>query len=168
MAKPLIGAVQGAAVGGGTGLAANCHILVAGLDATFGLTEIRLGLWPFLVYRAVGAALGERCALQLALTGRILEAEEAMALGLVHEIAADPEIRAMEIATIVAGFSPTAVQNGLCFVQEVRGQGWEVSGRIAKQMRDRVLAGADFKEGLRAFLEKRPPQWPSLRQATTS
>jgi enoyl-CoA hydratase/carnithine racemase len=164
IAKPLIGSVHGAVMGGGAGLAANCHIVIAGVDATFGLTEIRLGLWPFLVYRAMEAAVGERRTLELALTGRVLQAEDAMGLGLVSEIAADPDQRAMELAEMVAGFSPTAVQNGLCFVQEVRGQDWEASGRIAKRIRDRVLAGADFREGLQAFLEKRQPRWPSLNQ----
>jgi enoyl-CoA hydratase/carnithine racemase len=160
--KPLIAAVQGAALGGGTGLVANCHIVIAAGDASFGLTEIRLGLWPFLVYRAVVAALGERRTLELALTGRIFGAEEARGIGLVHEIAPDLEARALEVARTVAGFSPTAIQNGLGFVHQVRGEDRETSGRMARQVRDRVFAGEDFKEGLRAFREKRPPRWPSL------
>jgi enoyl-CoA hydratase/carnithine racemase len=60
MTKPLIAAVHGAALAGGTGLAANCHIVVAADDATFGLTEIRIGLWPFVIFRTVVAALGQR------------------------------------------------------------------------------------------------------------
>ena len=162
IAKPLIAAVRGAALGGGTGLIANCHIVIAAPDATFGLTEIRLGLWPFLVYRAMETALGERRTLELSLTGRILKAEDAMELGLIHEISAEPEQRALEVAETVANFSPTAIQNGMSFVQEVRGQDSEASGRIARRIRDRVFAGADFHEGLRAFREKRPPRWPSL------
>src|SRR5438477_7547087 len=71
--KPLIAGVHGAALAGGTGLVANCHIVVASPGATFGLTEIRLGLWPFLVYRAVAAALGDRRTLELSLTGRIFD-----------------------------------------------------------------------------------------------
>ena len=160
--KPLIAAVQGAALGGGTGLVANCHIVIAEAGATFGLTEIRLGLWPFLVYRAVGMALGERRTLELALTGRIFGSGEATELGLVHEIAADVEKKALEVAEMVAGFSPTAIQNGLSFVQDVRGMDWEESGRVARRIRDRVFASADFQEGLRAFREKRAPKWPSL------
>lgn len=161
--KPLIAAVRGAALGGGTGLVANCHIVIGEAGATFGLTEIRLGLWPFLVYRAVGMALGERRTLELSLTGRIFGSEEARGLGLVHEIAPDAGKRALEVAETVAGFSPTAIQNGLSFVQEVRGLGWEESGRVARRIRDRVFAGGDFEEGLRAFREKRLAEWPSLR-----
>src|SRR5258705_9129905 len=89
--KPLIAAVHGGVYGGGVGLVANCHIAVAAEGAQFGLTEIRLGLWPFLVYRAVEAALGERGALEMALTGRVIGAAEARDIGLIHEVAAELE-----------------------------------------------------------------------------
>jgi enoyl-CoA hydratase/carnithine racemase len=160
--KPLIAAVEGAALGGGTGLVANCHIVIADPGATFGLTEIRLGLWPFLIYRAMGLALGERRITELALTGRIFGSEEARDFGLVHEIAPDAGKRAQEVAETVANFSPRAIENGLSFVQDVRGMDWENSGRMARRFRDQVMAGADFHEGVRAFREKRTPQWPSL------
>jgi enoyl-CoA hydratase/carnithine racemase len=162
LTKPLVAAVQGAALGGGTGLVANCHIAIAALDASFGLTEIRLGLWPFLVYRAVAMALGERRTLEMALTGRIFGAETARDMGLVHEIAPNPEKRALEVAETVAGFSPTAIQYGLSFVQQVRGEDWETAGQIARRVRHQVCTAADFQEGLKAFREKRPPRWPSL------
>ena len=72
LGKPLVAAVHGAALGGGMGLVANCHVVIAENEATFGLTEIRLGLWPFLVYRAVAVGLGERRTVELALTGRMV------------------------------------------------------------------------------------------------
>ena len=159
---PLIGAVQGAALGGGMGLVANCHIVVAAEDATFGLTEIRLGLWPFLIYRAVSAAIGDRRTAELALTGRLIGPREAREMGLVHEIANDVEERAAEIAQSVAGFSPTAIRSGLEYVRESRGRDWASAGEIARRMRDGVIGSRDFEEGVRAFREKRPPRWPSL------
>ena len=109
LAKPLIAGVHGAALAGGTGLVANCHIVVAAPGATFGLTEIRLGLWPFLVYRAVAAALGDRRTLELSLTGRIFDTVEARQIGLVHEVADAPQQRALEVAQAIAKSSPTAV-----------------------------------------------------------
>ena len=163
LTKPLIAAVNGAALGGGTGLVANCHIVIAAEDAAFGLTEIRLGLWPFLVYRAVSAALGDRRTLEMALTGRTWGAVEARAIGFVHEIAPNLDQRAMEVAESVAAFSPTAIQNGLHFVHDVRGQDWETTGWIARRFRDHVFASEDFQEGIRAFQEKRPPRWPSMK-----
>jgi len=162
LAKPLVAGVHGAALGGGTGLVANCHIVVAGPEASFGLTEIRLGLWPFLVYRAVAGALGERRTLELSLTGRIFGPGEARDLGLAHEVAEDAPDRAGEIARAVAEFSPTAVQTGMAFVQRVRGLGWREAGAIAREVRTQVFAGEDFHEGIRAFREKRSPRWPSI------
>jgi len=162
LAKPLIAGVYGAALAGGTGLAANCHIVVASHEASFGLTEIRLGLWPFLVYRAVAAAMGERRTLELALTGRIIDGGEARELGLAHELAEDAAARAADIARQVAEFSPTAVQSGMAFVQRARGLDWRAAGAVAREVRNQVFAGEDFREGIRAFREKRKPRWPSI------
>jgi len=160
--KPLIAAVHGGVYGGGVGLVANCHIAVAAEGAQFGLTEIRLGLWPFLVYRAVEAALGERRALEMALTGRLIGAAEARDIGLIHEVAADLDSRAAAVAESVAESSPTAIRSGIEFVQEVRGRNWKEAGVVARRVRNQVFASPDFQEGLRAFREKRAAKWPSL------
>ncbi len=162
LTKPIVAAVQGPAIGGGTGLVANCHIVVAGEEATFGLTEIRLGLWPFLIYRAVAAALGERRTLELALTGRIFGPQEAREMVLAHEIAADPAQRAEEIARAIGEYSLKAVQTGLGFVRDIRGVDVRSAGEIAQVVRNQLFEGDDFKEGIRAFREKRRPQWPSV------
>jgi enoyl-CoA hydratase/carnithine racemase len=162
LGKPLIAAVQGGALAGGTGLAANGHVVIASPDATFGLTEIRLGLWPFLVFRAVTAAVGERRTVELALTGRIFGAAEARELGLVHEVAADLEARALEVGVALAESSPTAIQSGLRCVKEVRGKDWKAAGEFSQRARREVFESADFQEGIRAFREKRQPRWPSI------
>jgi enoyl-CoA hydratase/carnithine racemase len=166
LAKPLIAAVQGPALGGGTGLVANCHIVIASEAATFGLTEIRLGMWPFLIYGAMAAALGERRTMEMALTGRIFNAMEAKEIGLVHEVVADAGERAAEVAETVAGYSPSSVRSGLLFVQEVRDRGAKNAGEIARMMRKGVFESEDFVEGVRAFREKRPARWPSLEKAS--
>ena len=162
LGKPLVAAVQNAALAGGTGLVANCHVVIAREDALFGLTEIRLGLWPFLVFRAVTAAVGERRAVELALTGRIFGAAEAREMGLVHEVTGQLEERAREVALGLAESSPTAVRSGLAFVHEVRGRDWESAGEIARRIRNEIFESKDFEEGLEAFREKRAAHWPSL------
>ncbi|HLK70061.1 MAG TPA: enoyl-CoA hydratase-related protein [Bryobacteraceae bacterium] len=162
ISKPLIAAVHGAALAGGTGLVANCHIVIATADSTFGLTEVRIGLWPFLVFRAVSMALGERRTVELALTGRIFNGAEAHEMDLVHEIAADADRRSREVAELVAGFSPTAIQSGLRFVHESRGLDWKAAGAVGQAARNQVFHSPDFQEGLKAFREKRSPRWPSL------
>jgi enoyl-CoA hydratase/carnithine racemase len=161
---PILASVTGPALGGGLGLVANCHIVVANEAARFGLTEVKLGIWPFLVFRAVKVALGERRAVALALTGRIFDAPEAKELGLVQEIHPEPEKRVLEIAAEIAGYSPTAIRSGLGFVQEVRGKSWDIAGLIARRVREELFQSADFYEGIRAFREKRKPQWPSARE----
>jgi len=165
--KPLVLAVDGPALGGGTGLVANGHVVVASPQATFGLTEIRLGLWPFLVFRAVAGALGERRTVELALTGRTFSAAEALQLGLLHHIADDPAAKGREIALQLSEASPTALQSGLSFVQQVRGLPWDRAGEVARLVRNDLFASDDFAEGIQAFLEKRRPVWPSLANLET-
>lgn len=160
---PLIAAVHGAALAGGLGLAANAHIIYAASDTRFGLTEIRLALWPVMIFRAVEHAIGERRTVELSLTGREFKAVEALHYGLVTDVVEDPLARAMETAKQIAGFSPIAVGMGLDYVHQVRGRAWDHAGRIGREVRDRMIASADFKEGTAAFLEKRKPVWPSLR-----
>ncbi len=160
---PIVAAVHGAAFAGGTGLVANAHIVIASSDARFGLTEIRIGLWPVMIFRAVEHAMGERRGVELSLTGREFNAAEALGYGLVTEIADNPRRRAMEIAAALAAFSPIAVGAGLDYVHRIRGRDWQHAGKLARSTRDRLLSNDDFKEGARAFLEKRKPSWPSLR-----
>lgn len=144
--KPIIAGVHGYALAGGTGLAANAHILVAGDDAQFGLTEIRIGLWPILIFRAVKAAMGERRATELSLTGRRFNAAEALAYGLVHEVHASPQSRAEEIAVGLSQLSPNAISAGLEYVNRTRDESWEETGRIGREIRRRLMDSADFKE----------------------
>jgi enoyl-CoA hydratase/carnithine racemase len=158
MEKPLIAAVQGNALAGGTGLAANAHIVIAADDARFGLTEIRIGLWPFLIFRAVVAAVGERRAVELSLSGRIFGAAEGQAYGLVHQVvpAADLEARARELAGAIAGSSPLAIESGLGFVQETRNLNLADAGRVARDFRRQIFESEDFQQRVRAFRTKRP------------
>ena len=161
--KPIVSAVRGAAMAAGVGIAANSHIVIASPEARFALTEIRIGLWPVIVFRAVARAIGERRATELSLTGRAIPADEAFRFGLVTEIASDPEIKAFELATKLSEFSPLAITTGLEHIARTRGLDWAEAGPISLELRARLMEGDDFAEGVSAFLEKRPPEWPSLK-----
>ena len=143
--KPIVAAVQGAALAGGTGLIANAHVVVAGPEARFGLVEIRIGLWPVLVFRAVSLAIGERRATELSITGRILPAEEAKSCGLVAEVHEEPLQRAREIAETVAAYSANAMRRGLAYVREIRAMDWAEAGRLGQTTRAAMLNHEDFK-----------------------
>ncbi|MGH9639243.1 MAG: enoyl-CoA hydratase/isomerase family protein [Bryobacteraceae bacterium] len=162
--KPIVVSVNGAALGGGLGLVAQGHIAIASEEATFGLTEIRLGLWPFLIYRSVAAALGERRTLELSLTGRVFLAQDALNWGLVHQVcpATEAADRAYAIARDLAQTSPAAIAEGMRYWRESRNKSWKEAGELASLLRKKLFASGDLREGYAAFKEKREPHWPSL------
>ncbi len=149
--KPVVAAVQGAALGAGLGLIANCHVTVAAQGTQFGLTEIRVGYWPFAAFGALTRAMGERRTLELSLTGRIFGTNDAQAYGLIHEVTPAVELddRAWALARHLAYSSPAAIRLGLeC--------GW---GADAAECAGRARRTADFREGVQALKEKRKPEW---------
>jgi len=163
--KPMVSAVHGAALGGGMGLALNAHMVVAASDARFGLTEARVGLWPYTIFRAVARAAGERRAVRMALTTEVFGAQEAARIGIVDLVVTPEELqdRAREAAQGMAMASAAAVGGGLEFVRRVRALNEEEAARLAIECRKRAQGTPDFREGVRAFQEKRRPSWPSHR-----
>lgn len=161
MRKPIVVAVQGPALGGGVGLICTSHIAVAAHGSSFGLTEIRIGMWPFVIYRSVAMALGERRALELSLTGRIFNVPEAIQWGLVQEATPPFELddRATAVATHVAGMGPQAIHRGLEFVHTTYGLDPVTAAPLALAQRAAVFASEDFHEGVAAFREKRRPNY---------
>ena len=92
MRVPVIAAVQGYALAGGCGLVALCDLAIAADDATLGTTEIRIGLFPMIVFPALRRAVGERKALEMALTGKMYEAQESLRMGLVNQVVPHDEL----------------------------------------------------------------------------
>ncbi len=166
--KPIVICVNGPALGGGMGLVAQGHVVIAAHGALFGLTEMRVGLWPFAIYRAVEAALGPRRTLELSLTGRLFSTEDALTWGLVHQVIFPFEVddRASAIARDLARASPTAISAGLEYVRRSRGLSAREQGELAMTLRSKVMSGEDFREGVRAFKEHRDVRWPSMPPST--
>jgi enoyl-CoA hydratase/carnithine racemase len=117
ISKPVVLAVQGVAVSAGVALIANAHVAVAAQGSSFGLTDIREGRCHLGILAAASAAIGDRRARELSLTGRVFTAPEALAWGLVHAVAPPFELddRASAIATALANADPAAVRAILAF-----------------------------------------------------
>lgn len=157
LTKPLIGVVRGAALGAGTGLVANCHVVIASENATFGITGIRIGLWPFVFFHAVSAAVGERRALAFTITGEVFNAAEALQIGLVHRVVAteDVEQRGLEVAQTVAEYSTNALHSGLGFVNGVQRETWKSAASVGRLVRDEFLKSNEFQARLAALVNQK-------------
>ena len=149
--------MQGVALGSGMGLVANCHVAIAAENATFGLTGIRFGLWPFVIFPALSAAVGQRRALALTMTGEIINAAEALRIGLVHHVVPVGEVErhALDIAQTVANYSLNAMHSGLGFAHEIQGQTWKAACCTGSRVREQYLKGAAFQADLSAFLNRK-------------
>src|SRR5204863_322601 len=153
---PLVTAVQGFALGGGSGLVACSDIVVAAPDATFGFTEVRLGIIPAVISPFVFAKIGAGAARRYFLTGERLDAQAALRIGLVHEVVAELDDAVWRIVGETLKSGPEATRAAKRLAREAPSDGEELA-RIAAGLR----AGAEGQEGLRAFLEKRTPAWRS-------
>jgi methylglutaconyl-CoA hydratase len=159
--KPLITAVNGAAVAGGCGIATFSDITLAVPEAKFGYTEVRIGFIPALVSVLVRRQMGEKRARELLLTGQIIDAAEAFRLGMVTEIVPAENLmqRAQEVAAKFLEASPTSLRRTkrLLLLYNEKEVMQEIE--LATQENAAIRGTEDFREGLASFLEKRQPKW---------
>jgi enoyl-CoA hydratase len=162
LTKPLIAAVEGAAIAGGTEILQATDIRVAGRSARFGISEARWGLFPLggSAVRLV-RQIPYTVAADLLLTGRHITAAEAHAIGLIGHVVEDGQAlpRALEIAAMIAANGPLAVQAILRTIRESEGMAEKDAFTLEAKLGMAVFASADAKEGPRAFAEKRKPDF---------
>ncbi|MEM9487837.1 MAG: enoyl-CoA hydratase-related protein [Myxococcota bacterium] len=161
LGKPIIAMVNGHALAGGMGLVVACDLVVASDQATFGLTEIRVGLWPMMITAELVRNIGRKKTLELMLTGKRISADEAAAIGLVNRVvpAGELEQATGELATSLAERSPAAMALGLRAFYASPDMDLEPALQHLESQLGRVLALDDAAEGIMAFLQKRPPVW---------
>jgi len=160
--KPWIAAVRGFALGGGTELTLACDLAVAGASAQFGLPEVKRS-----IIAAAGGlvrlprALPPRIAMELALTGEAIDAQRALALHLINRVVADDDVlaEAQRIAEAIAANAPLAVQASRAIMRQTFDRDDATLSAESLRAMHGVMLTEDFQEGVRAFLEKRPPQW---------
>jgi enoyl-CoA hydratase len=160
--KPLVAAVEGPAIAGGTEILQATDIRIAGESARFGVSEVRWGVYPLggsvvRLRRQVPYTL----AADLLLTGRHLRADEAQRIGLIGEVVPDGTAldRAREVAAAIAANGPVAVQAVLRALRATEGVPEREAMRIDSEIGMQVYASDDAREGPRAFAEKRSPQF---------
>jgi methylglutaconyl-CoA hydratase len=158
---PVIGRIQGSALGGGVGLAAICDIVVAADDAVFALTEVKLGILPAVVAPYVLRKIGISAARELFLTGMRFDAARARTLGLVHEVVPSDALDAAVARRItdVLAASPAGIARAKALIREIAGaHPDDVIGVTTNAIASQRVS-EEGQEGLRAFLEKRKPSW---------
>ena len=159
LSRPTIAVLNGHAFGGGLELAAACDIRVMAPKATIALPEAGVGIVPgWSGTQRLARLLPEPVIKEMALFGRRIGAERALALGFVAEIAEDPRAAAEAIAARAAGLSPRAVEIAKSMIHAARG---EDSGAMIEALGSAAIAAtADREEGVSAFRDKRKPEFP--------
>jgi len=162
LSKPTIARIQGAALGGGTGLAAACDMAVASSDAVFSTSEVKFGIIPAVISPYVLRAIGPRHALRYFQSAEKISAERALMIGLISEVTATDALDAGVTALVeplLAG-GPGAQQAAKALIEAINGRLIddatleETAQRIARQR-----TTAEGRDGVAAFLDKRPPAW---------
>lgn len=161
-AKPIVAAVNGDCIAGGVELLLSTDVRAAAPHARFGLPEVRWSIYPF------GGAttklvqqIGHVHAMELLLTGRFIDAAEAAQIGLVNRVVPAAELMAwaLQTAEAIAANSPSAVQAVKQQVSATIAAHVQAREALEQELGDRVRASAHFREGVRAFLEKRAPDY---------
>ncbi len=162
MSKPTVARVQGAALGGGTGLAAACDMAVASVDAQFATSEVKFGIIPAVISPYVLRAIGPRHALRYFQSGERFSAQRALAMGLVTEVCERDQLDAtiVQLVGLLMSGAPLAQQSAKHLIAAV--DGCPIDAAISEETAQRIArqrATSEAKDGISAFLEKRTPAW---------
>jgi methylglutaconyl-CoA hydratase len=159
--KPVVGRINGHARAGGLGLVGSCDIAVAAEQATFGYSEVRLGLAPALISVVTLPKIGVAKGMELFLTGENFDAEEARRLGLVNAVVAIDLLDAAVdryVGMLLKG-GPNALAACKKLVRDVPAMTQDEAFAMALELNPRMFASAEGLEGMTAFAERRPPRW---------
>lgn len=159
--KPTVARVNGHALAGGFGLAVACDITVCVDDAKLGVSEINVGLWPMMITAVISGGVSHKAALELMMTGRTITPDEALRIGAVSRVVPRDRLDATvdEVAGALGSKSPVTMQLGRDAFYAVVDLGFDAALDRLQGGLTAVAATEDSREGVQAFLEKRPPVW---------
>lgn len=166
---PVIGRVQGPAFGGGVGLVAVCDAVVTTQSVTFALSEVRLGLIPAVISPFLLRKAGESFVRRYCLTGESFSASEAKHHHLVHEVVDTDQLdpRTEEFANAILRLAPGAARQAKALLRRILTLPDDARWRVCVEANAHARLSDEAKEGLRAFLDKRPPSWMSDQPSPT-
>lgn len=156
---PLIARVNGACLAGGMGLLAMCDLAVAASHATFGLPEVKVGVFPAQVLTVLQHLIPRRRLAELCLTGEPLTAAEALEYGLVNHVADDLDAKLDWLLQRLLDKSPAAIRRGLYTMKKIETMAFEESMSFTESQIALFTLTEDAREGQQAFQQKRKPQW---------
>jgi len=159
--KPTVARVNGPAVGGGTGFLSACDIALASSGATFGLSEVKLGLVPAVISPYIVRRIGESQARRYFLTGERFDARRAEEIGLVHAVVEPAELdaRTDEILAGLLSSGPEALAKAKELLRRIPRMGPLEAKAYGAEMIAALRVSAEGQEGMAAFLERRKPKW---------
>lgn len=167
--KPVIGRVNGPAIGGGTGVVAVCDIAIASEDAVFAFTETKLGLTPAAISPYLLKRMGEKNLRQYFLTGERFTAARAAEMGLVNAVVPAGELDAAvdaRVAMILTG-GPEALATSKELIREISERSLDENGPYTAEVISRLRMSEEGQEGMNAFLKKRKPRWLARGQESS-
>jgi enoyl-CoA hydratase/carnithine racemase len=161
LGKPIIGRLAGHAMAGGLGLAVSCDIVIAADDVKLGTPEVNVGLWPMMIMAVINRNIAPKQAFKLYYTGQTISASEGVRMGLITEAVPRGTLdeRVDDLARTIAAKSPIGLRHGRDAFFAI--EGLPLPDQIAHLLERLVVLGEteDAKEGITAFLEKRPPRF---------
>ncbi|MGB7925620.1 MAG: enoyl-CoA hydratase-related protein [Pyrinomonadaceae bacterium] len=161
-AKPTVAVVDGAALGGGCELVAGCDIVIASERARFGQPEIKLGVFPPIAAVLLPRIIGDKRARELIFTGDLIDAPEALRLGLINYVVPGAELgqKTQEVLVKLRELSAPALESARRAIDLARGASFEDAlTRVENLYLNELMKTEDAHEGISAFMEKRKPAW---------
>lgn len=159
--KPTVARVNGHALAGGFGLAVACDITVCVDDAKLGTTEVKVGLWPMMISAVLARVMPRKAALELMLTGRVIDPEEALRLGAVSRVVPRDQLDVVvdEVVESLLRLSPTTLMMGKDSFNAMADADLDSAFDRLQGGLTEIAMTDDAGEGVAAFMEKRDPEW---------
>jgi enoyl-CoA hydratase len=156
---PVVASVQGLCLAGGVALVLGCDLVLAAETAAFGLPEVDLGIWPFMVSALLGRHVSPKRAMEMMLSARRVPAAEALEMGLISRVVADLPAETDALVTALAAKPPVAVRLGMAAFRSAMESSLDAGLEAMQAQLSLLNSTEDASEGIAAFLGKRKPEW---------